>query len=286
MAEPIYSLEQISRQLAGYGGYGGGYFGPSFRDDYRNARAKLNGLNDLYGDQRDQNYDLISAGLKGRMGSAIAGGAIAGLTGATQLAGNAMQAAQINDTTKYENELQDYVDYSNYNYSNYDSLSNAMSQNYLSPMPDYDEIRGMTKGEKIGNLASSALQGASMGMQIGGPVGAAIGGAAGLLTSGIGIISGNNAARRQEDLINAKAINAQYAANQNFQAAHERIGDYNNRKGAVNSVAKGGQIETSKRESITEFANRKLRKPYQAARHSSSITREYCDGGVRIRFRR
>jgi hypothetical protein len=180
--------------------------------------------------------------------------------------------------------LKDYVDYSNYNFNNYDSLSNAMSQNYLSATPDYDEIRGMNGWQKAGNLASSTLQGAQAGMQIGGPIGAAIGGAAGLLSSGIGIITGDKKARQQEQYLNTQATLAQNAANQNFAAAHERISDYNNRKGAVNSVAKGGAID--RRQSIAQYADRVLGRPKRKEERSSGITRTYCDGGVRMRFRK
>ena len=276
------SNEYISRLLGQAAAYGNN----SFAGDWHNARAMRDELDNLYGsyDFADSSYyGKVSAGLRNQQSSALAGGLISGLTGATQLTGNAMQAAQIGDTSRYENELQDYVDYSNYNFANYDSLSNAMAQNYLSPMPDHDEIRGMTKGEKVGNLASSTLQGAQMGMQIGGPVGAAIGGAAGLLSSGIGILVGDKKAERQKQYLNAQATLAQNAANQNFQAAHERISDYNTRKGAVNAVAKGGPID--RKQSIAQYADNVLGKPQRRESRPTGVTRKTVDGGVQYRFR-
>ena len=186
------TLEDISKGLAGYGTYGRNIL----LNDYRNARQRLGGLDELYdGVVKDNNYNLVSAGLKGQASTALAGMGIAGLSAATGIAGNAMQAAQIGDTSAYENALADYADFGNYNYVNYEQLANDMSQNYLAPMPTYEDIRGMSNGEKAGNIVSSTLQGATAGLQIGGPIGAAVGGVAGLLGSGIGVIAGNRKAQ-------------------------------------------------------------------------------------------
>ena len=262
------------------------YGNNSFLGDYRNAHAALGKLNDLYANNTFDDptyYDKMSAGLRGQMGSSVAGSLISGLSGATGIVNNAMQATKLGDTSAYENELEDYVDYSNYNFANYDQLSNAMSQNYLSVMPSYEDIRGMSNGEKAGNVLSSTLRGAQSGMQIGGPIGAAIGAGAGLLTSGLSIISGDKAADRKQQQLNAQASLAQYSANQNFAAAHERIGDYNNRKGVVNAVAKGGPID--RKQSITSFANRVLGSAKAKERTASNITRSSVDGGLKVRIR-
>jgi hypothetical protein len=274
-------LEDISKGLAGYGTYGRNIL----LNDYRNARQRLGGLDKLYdGVVKDNNYNLVSAGLKGQASTALAGMGTAGLSAATGIAGNAMQAAQIGDTSAYENALADYADFGNYNYVNYDQLANDMSQNYLAPMPTYEDIRGMSNGEKAGNIVSSTLQGATAGLQIGGPIGAAVGGVAGLLGSGIGVIAGNRKAQRKQDALEAQATIAQATSNMNFQAAHERIGDYQNRKGVVNAAEKGGQMD--RKQSITEFANRKLGKPKYNEQHFPSITRTTVDGGVRVRIRK
>lgn len=274
------TLEDISRGLAGYGTYGR----RTLLNDYRNANARLGGLDELYsGIAKDDHYNLVHSGLMGQRSTALAGMGIAGLSAATGIAGNAMQAAQIGDTSAYENALADYADFGNYNYVNYDQLANDMSQNYLGPMPTYEDIRGMSNAEKAGNIFSSTLQGASAGLQIGGPIGAAVGGAVGLVSSGLGVIAGNRKAQRKQDALEAQATLAQATSNMNFQAAHERIGDYQNRKGAVNSVAKGGQID--RKQSITEFANRKLGGAIYRNSNPSDITRATVDGGVRIRYR-
>ena len=279
---PILDNDEISKILGQAAVYGNN----SFLGDYRNANVMLGKLDDLYAGNEFKDpttYDKLSYGLKGQRGNAIAGGAIAGLTGATQLANNAMQAAQINDMSGYRNQLQDYVDYSNYNYNSYDQLSNAMSQNYLEPVPSLDDIRGMSTGEKIGTVASSTLQGAQAGMQIGGPIGAAIGGAAGLISAGVGVLTGNKKAQNEQTALNAQATLAQHDADLNFAAAHERISDYNTRKGVANAAAKGGAID--RKQSITSFADRVLGTPRQKDSHSSGITRTNVEGGVRIRIR-
>lgn len=279
---PILDNDEISKILGQAAVYGNN----SFLGDYRNANAMLGKLDNLYAGNEFKDpttYDKLSYGLKGQRANAIAGGAIAGLTGATQLANNAMQAAQINDMSGYRNQLQDYVDYSNYNYNSYDQLSNAMSQNYLEPVPSLDDIRGMSTGQKIGTVASSTLQGAQAGMQIGGPIGAAIGGAAGLISAGVGVLTGNKKAQNEQTALNAQATLAQYDADLNFAAAHERISDYNTRKGVANAAAKGGAID--RKQSITSFANRVLGTPRQKDNHSSGITRTNVEGGVRIRIR-
>ena len=278
----ILDNDYISKILGQAAVYGNN----SFLGDYRNANAMLGKLNDLYANNEFKDpttYDKLSYGLKGQRANAVAGGAIAGLTGVTQLANNAMQAAQINDMSGYRNQLQDYVDYSNYNYNSYDQLSNAMSQNYLEPVPSLDDIRGMSTGEKVGTVASSTLQGAQAGMQIGGPIGAAIGGAAGLISAGVGVLTGDKKAQIEQTSLNAQATLAQHDAGLNFAAAHERISDYNTRKGVANAAAKGGAI--NKKQSITSFADRVLGTPKRRNNHSSDITRTNVEGGVRIRFR-
>jgi len=275
------SNEDISKLLGQAAVYGNN----SFIGDYRNAHAMLGTLNGLDRSSFEDPtyYGKMSSGLRGQMGNSVAGMAISGLSGLTSIASNAIQAGQIADTSAYENELKDYADFGNYNYVNYDQLANDMSQNYLSPMPTYKDIRGMGGGEKAGNILSSGLQGAQMGMQIGGPIGAAVGGAAGLLASGIGVKFGDRAADRKEAELKGQALVAQSTSNQNFQAAHERIGDLQNRNKAVNSVAKGGPID--RKQSITQYANKVLGKPVAKEHNNSHITRTSVDGGTRVRIR-
>ena len=270
------SNEYISRLLRQSATYGDN----SLLDDWRNARSmrnELDKLNRQYDFVDGTYYDKVSSGLRNQQGTALAGMALSGLNGVTGLVSNAIQGAQTQDTSSYENQLQDYVDYSNYNYTNYDQLANDMSQNYLGSMPSYEDIRGMNGWQKAGNIGTSTLQGAQAGFQIGGPVGAAIGGAAGLIASGIGVLTGDRNAKRKEQQLKTQTILAQDTANQNFEAAHERIGDYQNRRGVVNSVARGGQIE--------RYIGKNLKPSHRKEQNVSGVTRIRKDGGCVYRVR-
>ena len=283
--DPLSNAE-ISRLLGQAAIYGDN----SFRGDFRNARAALGELNRLHDvnnggyDFADAGaYDRISSGLKSQMGTAIAGSVISGLTGATQIANNAMQASQIQDTTGYENSMLDYVDRSNYNFVNYDQLANDMSQNYLSAVPTYDDIRGMNGWQKAGNIGSSMLSGAQAGMQIGGPWGAAIGAGIGAIGGVAGVLSGDAKAERKQMNLQAQNGYAQYAANANYQAAHERIGNYNFRSGVANAAKAGGQIDRKK--AISSFTDSKLRSAKAKEHTPSNVTRIQKDGGTVYRVR-
>lgn len=274
--------EELAKALAQYNTFGNGFFGPSLMDDYRNANRQLSALNSMDGVNAGDK-ELFTAGLRNARGTALAEMGIAGLSGATALASGAMQSAQIQDTSDYQNQINDFVYNSNYNFVNYDQLANDMSQNYLSGMPSYNDIRGMNGIQKAGSLVTSGLQGASTGLQIGGPIGAAVGGAVGLLAGGIGIASGDRAARDKERELNAQAVIAQDAANQNYHAAHERISEYNMRNGVANAAEKGGKIDRQK--SISSYVNKTLGSAKPKEHAGNNISRSSVEGGVRFRFR-
>lgn len=266
-------------------------FGMSFADQFRNANQGLGYLRDIQDkglvSSKDQGQvNSLMAGAKGMKGQAIAGGAIAGLTAGTQILGNAFQAGQIADTSQQQNEINDLSRVGTYGYNNFDEIArDYASTNFAGPDINYDDIRGMSTGEKIGNIGSSALSGAAAGMQIGGPWGAAIGGVIGAGASLAGVLSGNKKARTEEAFLNAKADMAASMANENLTAANERLLDRNNRKGAVNSVAKGGCIER-KSPTIQEYANRVLAKPRRREMNCGGrITRMRREGGVTYRIR-
>ena len=263
-------------------------FGTSFYDQYRNARSGIGYLKDIdtntLDDEAKAGYDKLLANAKGMKGSAIAGGVMAGVTGATQILTNAMQAGQIQDTTGIRNQLDDLSRVGSYGYNNFDELANEYANASISPDINYDDIRGMSAGQKVANVGSSALSGAAAGMQIGGPWGAAIGGVIGAGASLAGILSGNQKARIEENYLNSQARVSEASAMSNLEAAHENILDRNNRKGAINVVAKGGKIDRS--QSITSYANKHFSKPRQKSYNCGGrITRTRGDGGVTIRIR-
>ena len=259
-------------------------YNQSFAGSYANAKRLLNS-EELAANDSDSGYWMEQA-LKARQGQAVAGGIISGLTGATTLLSNAFKDAQIRDTSMQEGIISDLSRAGNYNYNNYDQLANDYAQTNFNPSFSYQDIRGMTTGEQIGSVGTSTLSGAATGLQIGGPWGALIGGVVGLGTGLGGVIAGNNAARIKQESLNLQASLAADAARQNFEAAHERIGDNNHRMNAINAVKYGGPI--SRQQSIQQFAERVLNtKPKQREyRPGGCIKRIHGEGGLTIRIQK
>ncbi len=265
-------------------------YNQSFAGSYANAAR----MRDLLADEdyRKQNNigdgqsNAIDQALRAQQGQAVAGGIITGLTGATTLLSNAFKDAQIRDTSMQENQIADLSRAGAYNYNNYDQLANDYAQtNFGGPNISYQDIRGMTKGQQAGSVATSTLSGAATGLQIGGPWGALIGGGVGLLTGLGGVFSGNAAAKTKQESLNLQAQLAADSAQQNFAAAHERIGDNIHRQNAVNAVKNGGPI--SRQQSIKEYAEKVLRKggPMQRERKPSNVQRIMTNGGCVYRVK-
>lgn len=254
-------------------------YNQSFAGLYANAKRQLNS-EELAANDDDSGYNLQQA-LKAQQGQAIAGGIITGLTGATTLLSNAAKDAQIRDTSMQEGIISDLNRAGNYNYNNYDQLANDYAQTNFNPQFGYQDIRGMTTGQQIGSVGTSALTGAATGLQIGGVPGAIIGGVVGLGTGLGGVLEGNNSAHVRQNSLNLQAGLASENAQMNFAAAHERIGDNIHRQNAVNAVARGGQIR--------RFADNALLKvPKQAEHHNGagSVTKTKVEGGLKVRFKK
>ena len=151
-------------------------YNQSFTGSYGNAARMRSLLQEQdYLDKNKiskENAELYDDALRAQQGQAVAGGIITGLTGATTLLSNAFKDAQIRDTTMQENQIADLSRAGNYNYNNYDQLANDYAQtNFGGPNINYQDIRGMTTGQKIGSVGTSMLSGAATGLQIGGPWG-------------------------------------------------------------------------------------------------------------------
>ena len=266
-------------------------YNQSFAGSYQDAarrRAQLaeayaaNDNDSWYG--REEQYNAEDSALRAQQGQAVAGGIITGLTGATTLLSNAFKDAQIRDTSMQENQIADLSRAGNYNYNNYEQLANDYAQTNFNPQFNYRDIRGMTTGQQVGSVATSALSGAATGMQIGGPWGALAGGVIGLGTGLGGVLTGNAAARTRQESLNIQAQLAADAAQRNFAAAHERIGDNIHRQNAVNAVAEGGQIR--RQQSIKEYADRVLgQKAMQRERKPSNVQRIMTNGGCVYRVK-
>lgn len=264
-------------------------YNQSFAGSYGNAsrmRRLLQDQNYLEENKiSEENAALYNDALRAQQGQAIAGGLVTGLTGATTLLSNAFKDAQIRDTSMQEGIISDLGRAGNYNYNNYDQLANDYAQTNFNPQFNYQDIRGMTTGQQVGSVATSALSGAATGMQIGGPWGALAGGVIGLGTGLGGVLTGNAAAKTRQESLNIQAQLAADAAQQNFAAAHERIGDNIHRQNAVNAVKYGGPI--SRQQSIKEYADKVLGKggPMQRERKPSNVQRIMTNGGCVYRVK-
>ena len=228
------------------------------------------------------NYDDA---LRAQQGQAIAGGIITGLTGATTLLSNAAKDAQIRDTSIQENQIADLSRAGNYNYNDYEQLANDYAQTNFNPRFNYQDIRGMSTGQQVGSVATSTLSGAMTGLQIGGPWGALVGGVVGLGTGLGGVFAGNAAAKTKQESLNMQAQLASDVAQQNFNAAHERISTDKARQGIVNSVAAGGTINR-RSQNIREYADKVLKKSSGYARNrTGQLVRVRKEGGVCVRIK-
>lgn len=265
-------------------------YNQSFAGSYGNAARMRELLKDA--DYRkdnnisDANAEAYDDALRAQQGQAVAGGIITGLTGATTLLSNAFKDAQIRDTSMQENQIANLSRAGAYNYNNYDQLANDYAQtNFGGPNINYQDIRGMTTGQKFGSVGTSMLSGAATGLQIGGPWGALAGLAVGGLTGIGGVLAGDSAARTRQESLNIQAQLAADAAQQNFAAAHERIGDNIHRQNAVNAVKYGGPI--SRKQSIQEYADKVLRKggPMLRERKPSNVQRIMTNGGCVYRVK-
>lgn len=278
-------IKQVQNALGTY--QGNSTFGQSFLDQYRNANAGLANARANFNQLDEQSQAQakgLQSGLKSMKGSAIAGGALSALSGISNIAGNVSRASQIADTSGIWNQIDDVSRIGAYNYNNFAQLANDYDNANFNVDIDYDDIRGMNTGEKIGNVGGSVASGAMSGFQVGGLWGGIIGAAAGLGAGLGGVFAGDHRARIEENALKGQAAAATDMARQNLTAAHERISENNNRYNMVNSVAKGGQIQR-RRQSILEYANKVTRTPIQRERRASGIVSMKCNGGVMVRLK-
>ena len=262
-------------------------FGQSFLDQYRNANAGLANARANFNQLDEQGQaqaEGLQSGLKSMKGSAIAGGALSALSGISNIAGNVSRASQIADTSGIWNQIDDVSQIGAYNYNNFAQLANDYDNANFNVDIDYDDIRGMSTGAKIGNVGGSVASGAISGFQVGGLWGGIIGAAAGLGAGLGGVFAGDHRARIEENALKGQAAAAMDMAHQNLDAAHERISENNNRYNMMNAVAKGGQIQR-RRQSILEYANKVTRTPIQRERRASGIVSMKCNGGVMVRLK-
>ena len=235
----------------------------SFLDQWRNAQTKAGKQN------------------------ALIGGGLSALNGGLQLATGAITSARVNDMPQYDWQINQINQAGQGNYYSFDQLAQGYNTiDSIMPDIDFDDIRGMNTGQKIGSVGNLALSGATTGATIGGPWGALVGGVAGLGAGIVGVFAGDAEAERKKRIYENEAMLAQANARTNLNAAHERLTDYQFRSGVAHAVAEGGRIER-KKQSLQEFAARALRKPQAREMEPfSGITHSKCKGGTMVRIKR
>lgn len=172
------------------------------------------------------------------------GSTIAGLAGGiTSIVDAGMKNAQIADTSGIHSSIDDTAN-TEFAYNDYDSLLSGYNPYALQPS-NYSrkDIRGVTGGEMAMNTISGALSGAAAGAQVGGPWGAVAGAAVGLGSGLAGIFTGNAKAKREANLLNAEAENANKQYMQNFAVNASTIGQGMFNSAALNLAAEGGQLD-------------------------------------------
>lgn len=281
---------QLQQLLQNAGQYGSNSFtGPSIIDQYRNFSAQGNALNNLTvgKDITQQQFDSAKAGINaGKASSAVSGG-LAVMGGVTDILNNSLNMANINDTTEFQNQVDDIRRIGSGKYNSFNQLSSEYGKLASAPGTfDYDEIRGGSTEERIGGVLSSTLSGATTGYTVGGPWGA-LGGAVIGLGAGVGgWIAGDNAAKAEKDRLETQAKQYAYTAGLNLESAGEQLRNRDFRAGVGNRSALGGKIER-RQETIQEFAARALKRPRRKDSVSSGrIIRRHGEGGTIIRIKR
>lgn len=174
------------------------------------------------------------------LGSTITG-LVGGITGIVDAG---MKNDQIADTSGIHSSINDTAN-TEFAYNDYDSLLAGYNPYALQPSNySQKDIRGVTDGEMTMNTISGTLSGAAAGAQVGGPWGAVVGGVIGLGSGLAGIFTGDEKARAEANLLNAKAENANRQYMQNFALNASNIGQGMFNSAALNLAAEGGQLDT------------------------------------------
>lgn len=266
----------------------------SFLSSYQDAARRLEELrlaqaandNDSWYGRDDVANDFENA-LKAQQGQAVAGSALAGLNGLTGIVTASTNLAGIADTSMYQNQIDDIGRIGMTNYNSFHQLASDYGRLGTSqPNFTYEDVRGKTDGEIAGGILSSGLSGASAGYQIAGGIGALTGGIIGLGGGILGWLDGDARAENEHRRLKQNAAAANYDATINLQAATERMQDREHRYRMSNIAAGGGQL-AKRSMTIREFASKVLKKPTRSdERPMGTITRQYCNGGVKIRIKR
>lgn len=263
------------------------YNGNNALTQIKNANASLDVLAELEGldDATANQYKTV---LSGQKVNGIMSGALAGVSGLTNIINTAGSLGSIQDQTAQKNLYQSISDlgkdgYGSFNqaildYNNYGNLKGQVNT-------DYDSIRDMNTGQKIGNVANAALSGGSAGMAIAGPAGAAVGAGIGALIGAGGWAYGDKAANLTQNINTYSAKNATMTAQANMSAGVDALKEQKANTAYANRRATGGTIK--RQLSLQEFAERmKNNLKFDSSQFVSPVVRTHGEGGTIIRIKR
>ena len=234
------------------------------------------------------NLNGLNSGGKNIPGvGAIAGKAIAGMQGLTDILGKSMNLARIDDLSPYKNQLNELDEIGTNNYNSFEQLNSGYDQlARLGSDINTNKIKSLSEGEAIGGVLSTTLTGAAAGLTVGGPIGAAVGGVIGLGSGMAGVLTGNRKVRDAQTKLNLETAQKTFNARRNLEAAGENLMEYNFRNGISNRAEKGGKI-TRSRVSLNDFASRVLKSPTASmVQPEGRIIRRHGEGGTIIRLKR
>lgn len=161
-------------------------------------------------------------------------------TTALALTGNAIQNAQIADTSNLKNQIQEYSNNAN-QASSFDDLNTQWANRIDLKHITARDLRNRSLFGDFANSLSSSSQGLSAGSSFG-PWGAAIGGIVGGVSSVVGSIFGRNKARKEARKVNSiiDAANARNLAS--YQNQSSNLGRQQGFNALSNVAAFGGPI--------------------------------------------
>lgn len=161
-------------------------------------------------------------------------------TTALALTGNAIQNAQIADTSNLKNQIQEYSNNAN-QASSFDDLNTQWANRIDLKHITARDLRNRSLFGDFANSLSSSSQGLSAGSTFG-PIGAAVGGIVGGVSSVVGSIFGRNKARKEARKVNSiiDAANARNLAS--YQNQSSNLGRQQGFNALSNVAAFGGPI--------------------------------------------
>lgn len=179
----------------------------------------------------------------GSLDPKMSGNISAGLGAASSGVTAGLNNAQIADTSQLENSINN-VRNTTFSATNNDDLLSQWGSIQKLNNVSYDDVRGVSSGQQIGNTAVATLSGAASGFTAGGPIGAIIGAGVGLLGGIGGSIAGSAKAKRKQAELNNAINTANITKASAFDSQVDNVANQNNLNLLANYAAFGGNINT------------------------------------------